>query len=236
MRKIAEFIPNLLTLGNFLAGCAGLIAAFGQELHWAAACIWIGAGFDFLDGFAARLLRVQSLLGKQLDSLADVCTFGILPAAILYAFWLQGSPGSDLPAFTVFLLAAAAALRLARFNIDERQNHSFLGLPTPATALLVSGLPALGGKAAFLASGLQKPYFLAALTLVLAGLMISELPLFSFKFTDFSWSHNRLRYLFLGLSLALSLALGPAALPIIVMFYVILSAATALTLNKPHST
>lgn len=232
--RIAGHIPNLLTLGNFLCGCAGIVAAFGQDLFWAAAWIWIGAIFDFLDGFAARLLRVQGQLGIQLDSLADANTFGILPACIVYVMWTGGETGQQWAAFPAFILAASAALRLAKFNIDARQHNSFLGLPTPASALLVSGLPWLHLRAGDAGLWMQQPVFLAVLVLLLSALMVSRMPLFSLKFTGFSWNGNAARYSFLAIAGLLLIALGPAALPIIVIIYVILSAGLSLFLEKSN--
>ena len=234
MSKIADHIPNLLTLGNFLCGCAGIVAAFGQDLFWAAAWIWIGAMFDFLDGFAARLLRVQGQLGVQLDSLADANTFGILPACIVYVIWTGGETGLQWTAFPAFILAASAALRLAKFNIDARQHSSFLGLPTPASALLVSGLPWLHHRAGDAGLWMQQPVFLAVLVLVLSALMLSGIPMFSIKFTGFSWKGNAFRYSFLAFAGILLIALGPAALPIIVIIYVTLSAGLSLSLEKSN--
>jgi CDP-diacylglycerol--serine O-phosphatidyltransferase len=134
-----KHIPNILTLSNLFAGCIGLVFAFDGNLIYASYAIWIAAIFDFFDGFSARMLNVSSPIGKELDSLADMVTFGVLPSMILYQM-IESHPIPNL-GYGAFILALFSALRLAKFNVDTRQSTTFIGMPTPAAAFFVSGLP-----------------------------------------------------------------------------------------------
>ena len=134
-----KHIPNILTLSNLLAGCIGLVYAFNGNLVYASYAIWIAAIFDFLDGFSARMLKVSSPIGKELDSLADMVTFGVLPSVIL--FQMIGNQPYEYLSYGAFILALFSALRLAKFNVDTEQTTTFIGMPTPAAAFFVSGLP-----------------------------------------------------------------------------------------------
>ncbi|MDR2424218.1 MAG: CDP-diacylglycerol--serine O-phosphatidyltransferase [Prevotellaceae bacterium] len=178
--RLKRNIPNALTACNLLCGCVAVVRALNGDLEAAVCCIFAAAIFDFFDGFVARLLNAQSDIGLQLDSLADVVSFGVAPSSII--FWTltvtQKYFQSDLPAFIpylAFLIAVFSALRLAKFNIDERQTSSFIGLPTPACAIFVCGLPYFD---IFTHTG----YFVL-LTLIpaLCFLLTCELPMFSLK-------------------------------------------------------
>ncbi len=226
--KIKLFtIPNLLTLSNLLCGAGAIHATLvGGNLTLAFWLIAAAALFDFFDGMAARLLGQSGPLGVQLDSLADDISFGLAPSFVLFVLFERTNAGA-LPAWAgwgVFLFAACAALRLAKFNIDEEQHTEFRGLPTPAATLVCVSLGLLSEHTAF-----AMPAWGVLLTAaVLAGLMVSSLPMFSLKFKGFGWPGNELRYLFLLASAAMIPLLRLYALPAIVAFYVLLSAGRAL--------
>lgn len=218
-------IPNLLTLSNLLCGACAIAAALVYgDLRTAFWLVIAAALFDFLDGFAARLLGQSSPIGLQLDSLADDITFGLAPATILYALYLR-MPGlwlgpAEWPALFVFVYAACAALRLAKFNIDDSQRTEFCGLPSPAAALFCTSLGLLAES-----RGLILPREALLAVAAAAGLlMISPLRMFALKFHGFGWQENRLRYSFLAASAVLVLVLRLWAVPAIVALYVALSA------------
>ena len=207
-----KHIPNLLTLLNLLSGCLGIYFVFTGYLDLAAYSIWIAAIFDFLDGFIARLLGVSSPIGKELDSLADMVTFGVLPSFILLMY--MDSPYTAIN-FIPLALALFSALRLARFNIDDSQSESFLGLPTPAAAFFVSGIPfwALSYSAY-----ISWPLILI-ISVILSILLVLPVRLMALKFKDYSFTNNWQRYLLLLLSLILLLTIGAKSLPIIITVY-----------------
>jgi len=212
-------IPNAITLGNLLLGCIGLSFAAWGDLSAAAFCIFGAAVLDFLDGFAARLLKAQSAIGKDLDSLADVVSFGVLPAFLL--FQLAASlPGMAHSEYFIFIIALASALRLARFNHDTRQSDGFIGLPTPANAILIAALIIwLGAEGATWMPLLNKWYLFGAGAL-LSYLLLSPIPMMAFKFKSFSWSENKERYLFLIFSLFLLLWHAYLGLAFVILTYV----------------
>lgn len=229
---IKRFIPNLITLGNLFCGVESVFAslALGDTRM---AALWICAGIflDFFDGLAARALQVPSDLGKQLDSLADVVTSGVAPAFLMVK--IVELPMRDLlPQWGVFLvmlpfvlLPLFAAYRLAKFNIDTRQSHSFLGLPVPSNALIWVGL-ALSG---FEVSGLALGIVVAVVALATDVLMVSELPLFSLKFNfkDLSWKTNSVQYLFLvGCAVLIAVLRNGIALSAIILWYILFSIIT----------
>lgn len=201
-------------------------AAFYGNYRWAIVMIIAGAVFDFFDGMVARLLGISSPIGKELDSLADVVTFGVAPSAILfYLFHEVHYPDMLLPLvkfmpYTAFLMAAFSALRLAKFNLDTRQTTSFIGLPTPANALFWASL--VVGQHAFLVSLKFNAIFLFLFMLLSCMLLVAEVPLFSLKFKDLSWAHNRVQYIFL-IGCAACLPLGASALAGMIVWYVALS-------------
>ena len=231
MRK---HLPNALTCLNLLCGCLALTFIFSPgrpNLVAGAYFVGLAAVADFFDGLVARALRVASPIGKDLDSLADMVSFGVVPGAILFQLFRAAlAPGTlaYLP-YAAFAVTVFSALRLAKFNNDTRQTGSFIGLPTPACTLVVASLPlilaahprgssALGGL-------ILSPWALLGLTGLLSGLLVAELPLFALKFKTFRWADNRQRFVFLLGALALVLALGAAAVPLVVLLYVALSAA-----------
>ncbi len=226
--KIKMFtIPNMITLLNLLCGCLAAMYAFQGDLQIAFLLVAAAAVFDFLDGFAARLLRQYSEIGKQLDSLADVVSFGVAPSAVLLSMF-QTSGGTGSLGWAVFLLAGFSALRLARFNIDETQTDEFRGMPTPACALLVTSCGYL------YASGLYaiQPWMTLAATAVLCFLLVCPLRMFSLKFHSWGLRENALRYGFAAASLSTLILLGITAVPFIFIGYVVVSAMRALVCAK----
>lgn len=221
--KIKAQIPNLLTLLNLLFGVVGIVQVLNGEILQGAYFVLIAAGFDFFDGFVARLLKVQSDMGKELDSLADVVSFGVLPGLIL--FEMAGSatePDSFLPYLTL-IVPMLSAYRLAKFNLDTRQSERFLGLPTPANALFISTLPHLGANWPEVAHWIQAPWFLILIAWIFAILLVTELPLIALKFKSFTFSKNRFRYLLVGLSLVFFAWLQLAGIPLAILAYIGLS-------------
>lgn len=218
--------PNALTCCNLICGCMATGAAFHAHFGWALAMIIAGAVFDFFDGMAARALGISGPIGKELDSLADVVTFGVAPSAMIfqlfglveYPSWMSFA-STWLP-YTAFLLAAFSALRLAKFNLDTRQSTSFIGLPTPANALFWASL--IVGELPFLCSPRFNAAFLFLFLLASCFFLIAEVPLFALKFKNFSWKDNRIKYIFLVGCLAL-LPLGITAITAIILWYILLS-------------
>ena len=200
------------------------------DLQTAFLLIIASAVFDFFDGLTARALKVSSPIGKELDSLADVITFGFAPAAMVYS-WISecaavnlGMPIAAIVPFFAFLMAAFSALRLAKFNVDERQTSSFIGLPTPANALFWGAL-VIGSHDGIVAH----PYgwlLVIALVLLFSWLLVAELPMFSLKFKNLTWKSNRTVYIFLLVSLVLLILLGLNGLSAVIGWYIVLSVLT----------
>lgn len=230
-------IPNAITLANLLSGAVGVILVQKGLLVGAALAILLAALFDLLDGLVARLLHAASPIGKELDSLADLVSFGLLPSLIVFHYLSSSSWAENFPLlpYSAFLIVLFAALRLARFNVDTEQEKGFKGLPVPANAMFWSGIPLtgwqnsdlIGWKAAewtFKGDPLAfliDPLFLLGATLVLSFLMISSLPLLAFKFEHWGWKGNESRILtFIG-SLALFAFFLFRAIPMIVLLYLI---------------
>ena len=188
MNAIKRNIPNIITLANLTCGLFAIIFAFQGDLKVASFCVFLGAFFDFFDGLAARLLKVSGELGKQLDSMADMVTFGVLPALFLFK-WAALTPSNlHWLAYSAVLIPVFAAFRLAKFNLDSTQSDAFIGLPTPAAALLTVTIV----KASFLVSWI---YFTPIYSLSVSLLMILPLKMLSFKFTSMVLNGNELRYL-----------------------------------------
>ena len=226
MVSIRKHIPNALTCGNLLSGCIATSFAYNGDIKIAFLFIILGAVFDFFDGMVARLLRVSSPIGKELDSLADNITFGVAPSMmVFYELGQLNCPDfleplkTFLP-YTAFLIAAFSALRLAKFNIDERQSLSFIGLPTPANALFWGGLLMLQSNYK------DTPAFYVIILLLVflsSYLLISEIPMFSLKFKANNWKDNKFCLFFVGIAALILLVLSLPAFAIIITWYVILS-------------
>lgn len=217
---IKKHIPNLLTCCNLLCGCLGILFLFKGHAEWVPYFVWAAAGFDFLDGFAARLLGVSSPIGAELDSLADMVTFGVLPA-LLVVHLLAGIDPSWL-VYGGLIIAVFSALRLAKFNVDTRQTEGFLGLATPADALFFTSIPLLSNE---YFGWLREPYTLLAFAVGFALLMVSEIPFFALKFKAFNWKDNKLQFSALIISVLLLAFLQANALPVIILGYIAVSLA-----------
>lgn len=279
--NIKKHIPNFLTCCNLICGCIGIVtslyAGSFNELVVASYLIFAACVFDFFDGFIARVLHVSSPIGKELDSLADVVTFGVLPGIIilkLLEFSILGIPG-DLPyynspfdsniliqsvrsesffslnfnwiKFIFIIIPVFSALRLAKFNIDTRQSESFIGVPTPANAILIASLPIILNTSLLPGTGpvypdnnaivlfLLNPYFLISLSILMSFLLVAELPLFALKFKTFRWAGNQVRYVFLIASIFLFVFLTWTSIPLIIFLYILLSLAENIIVRPKNS-
>lgn len=225
-----KHIPNTITCCNLISGCIATYWAFKGDYELALLFIVIGAVFDFFDGMTARLLHVSSPIGKELDSLADDITFGFAPSAIIFS-WLCGYNFHELPSpiaflmpFTAFIMAAFSALRLAKFNLDERQTMGFIGLPTPANALFWGAL--IVGAGDFLASSPLYIYGVIFLVLIFSYLLVAEIPMFALKFKTWGWKGNEVKFIFLLTSIMLLAFLRVSGLSAIIAWYILLSVLT----------
>jgi CDP-diacylglycerol--serine O-phosphatidyltransferase len=221
--KIKAQIPNLLTLLNLLFGVIGIVWVVRGEVMYGAYFVLIAAGFDFFDGFAARLLKVQSDIGKELDSLADVVSFGVLPGLILFEMTESAVEADVLLPYLTLIVPMLSAYRLAKFNLDTRQSERFLGLPTPANALFLSTLPHLAYQWPALGNWITSPVALIILAWIFAILLVTEIPLIALKFKSFSFSKNIFRYSLIFLSLVFFAWLQLAGIPLVILAYIGLS-------------
>lgn len=228
--ELKKSLPNGLTCCNLISGCIAVSYALGGDAQTALLFIIIGAVFDFFDGFTARALKVSSPIGKELDSLADDITFGFAPSAIAFMMLKQCAvPDSLLGAqkiypYAAFVMAAFSALRLAKFNLDERQTSSFIGMPTPANALFWGAL-ACSVNAELFASP-AAAYIIILMVFGSSALLVSEIPMFALKFKNYSWKDNKVKYIFLALSLAVIIPFGIGGLAIAILLYLMLSLLT----------
>lgn len=224
-------LPNFITLLNLLSGVLGILWVLEGQLLYGAYFVILSAGFDFLDGFAARLLKVQSDMGKELDSLADVVSFGVLPGILLYSLAKTQTDSQFLPYLTL-IVPMLSAYRLAKFNLDTRQSDRFIGLPTPANALLLSTLPHLVAHWPELAPWVTSPIGLVVIAWVTSILLVSELPLIALKFKNLSFADNIYRYTLLCLGAFCFAWLQLAGIPLIIIAYLLLSGVEQLFLKK----
>ncbi|MBU0764032.1 MAG: CDP-diacylglycerol--serine O-phosphatidyltransferase [Bacteroidetes bacterium] len=234
-KQVYRHIPNLFTSANILCGCIAIVMVFQERPEFASLLIGLAAVFDFLDGMTARLLKAYSELGKQLDSLADMVSFGVAPAVILFSLvetvteTHHGfSEDSVLPVilpYFAFLVAVFSGLRLAKFNIDTRQTDSFIGLATPANSIFIASLPLIIAyqDIMWINEIIQSLWFLLPVTVVLSFLLISEIPMFSLKFKNLKLRDNYIRYIFIAVSVLLLLIIQYLAIPLIIVFYIIFS-------------
>lgn len=241
--SLIKHVPNTITLLNLLSGTIAAIFAVQGNLVMAAIFVAVGIFLDFFDGLAARLLDVKSELGLQLDSLADMVTSGVVPGIVMFQLFRMALPEDNLqvtdwtagqellewnlPVFALFglLVTLGSGYRLAKFNIDERQTDSFIGLPTPANALLILSLPLIliFQPQPFLIDLILNEWFLVGLTLFSCFMLNAEIPLFALKFKTWGFAENKLRYLFLIFCVILLVFLQFAAIPVIIISYVIVS-------------
>lgn len=232
-------IANILTLINLFSGCMAVVFIFNYQIELVPYCVLISLVADFLDGFAARLTKSASNIGLQLDSLADVVSFGVVPGAIIFQLLFQKYETSDALLSTnrmfiysapAFIITLFAALRLAKFNVDTRQTDGFIGLATPAATMFVVGLLLIFLNNSYgLAPVIFTGKVLYGTIALLAVLMIAEIPMFSFKFKNYGFAHNKVRYLFIILSVVLLATLKFAAISLIIILYIIVSVIQKLT-------
>src|SRR5688500_1969796 len=206
-------LPNFLTCCNLICGCFGIVFVLeGREIP-AAYLVWLAGIFDFFDGFVARMLKVSSPIGKELDSLADVVSFGLLPSIVMYKMINESTDASALP-YIAFTIAVFSALRLAIFNVDETQSDSFRGLNTPANTIFITSLPLLFND---VGTWLNDTRVLIAITLIFSFLLVSRIRFFALKFKNFTWRDNKIRFTFLILAVLLLIGLQVLAIPIIII-------------------
>jgi CDP-diacylglycerol--serine O-phosphatidyltransferase len=263
--SIKKHIPNAITCCNLLCGCLAIVQAFEGNLVYSAYLVGLAAIFDFFDGFAARMLKVSSPIGKDLDSLADMVTFGVVPGIVMFkllqinefsyenaVYSFQFIRGIEYLAFTIPIFSA---IRLAKFNNDIRQSDSFIGVPTPANAILIGSLtliilPFIKKQFYNLSNQSNENFIdvttpgelvdrlffihcmLLFITLIFSFLLVSELPLFALKFKHFKWKDNEIRFVFLGLSLVMLVALQFIGIPLIIILYILMSVISNLTKKK----
>lgn len=201
---------------------SGIIWVIQGDILSGAYFILIAAGFDFFDGFAARLLRVQSAIGKELDSLADVVSFGVLPGVILFSLTKSKSDLDWLPYLTL-IVPMLSAYRLAKFNLDTRQSDRFIGLPTPANALFISTLPHFAVQYPSWGSLLLLPLSMVVIAWIFSILLVSEIPLIALKFKDYSLASNKTRYLLIFIGLTSFAWMQLAGIPLVILAYIGLS-------------
>ncbi|WP_285008844.1 CDP-diacylglycerol--serine O-phosphatidyltransferase [Pedobacter faecalis] len=214
---IKKHIPNAITCANLFSGCIGIIYAFNGALETAAYFVLLSGLFDFFDGMAARLLHVKSAIGKELDSLADMVSFGFLPGVVMYMLLKESDFTSEYLPYLGFLITIFSALRLAKFNIDTRQTEDFIGLNTPMNTLFVISLPFIGRDYPEVTGS---TLLLLGLTAVLSWLLVSEIRIFSLKFSSTQWQANKIKYIFLIVSAILAVALQFVAVPFILLLYI----------------
>lgn len=240
--NVLRFIPNLLTLANLFFGILAINYVVLENFDKAAICVVIAIGFDFFDGFAARILGVQGEFGKQLDSLADMVTSGVVPGLTMYyLLYLNILPyltdqdvnislgrmeydAGYIP-YIGLILSLAACYRLTTFNLDTRQTKSFIGLPTPAMCLFVISLPLIQAYSSsdFVINALKNNYVLIAITILLTYLMNSPIRLMALKFSSFGFRENISKYALILIAIVLLIFLKFLAIPIIITLYVVMS-------------
>ena len=239
-----KHIPNLFTSLNLLCGCLAILFVVSGDLVIASLLVIIGMFFDFFDGLAARLLHVQSEIGKQLDSLADMVSFGVVPGLVMFQLLnkaiapqaletgfknveiIKGlESGMSFIPFIGMLIIIASAFRLAKFNIDIRQTNSFIGLPTPANTLLIISLPLIFQfqYTTFIESIIFNQWFLIGVTIISSFLLNAELPLFALKFKTWDLAANKFRYVFIAICILATLLLKFIAIPFIILLYILMS-------------
>ena len=215
-------LPNFITLLNLLSGVLGILWVLEGQPLYGAYFVILSATFDFFDGFAARLLKVQSDMGKELDSLADVISFGVLPGILLYSLTKSQTEASFLPYFTL-IIPMLSAYRLAKFNLDTRQSDRFIGLPTPANALLLTTIPYLAARWPELSPWLSSPIALVVIAWLTSLLLVAELPLIALKFKNSSFRDNSFRYALLVIGAVCLVWLQLAGIPLVILAYLLLS-------------
>ena len=228
--SIKQHIPNAITCGNLVSGCLSILFLTHNMPVKAAIMIFVAGLFDFLDGFAARLLHAHSPIGADLDSLSDVVSFGVAPGFIMY--WLM-SRSFDLPQWFIaginvlpclaFLLPVFSAIRLAKFNIDNTQKTTFRGIPAPGMAIFIASLPLALSQVHHLKDGVLSYWACLGIALIFSFMMVSRLRFFSFKMKSAKWNGNEVRWIFLLVTITSFVIFKWISLPFVMMFYVLLS-------------
>jgi len=251
---IKRHIPNAITCGNLLCGCLAIVKAFEGDLVWAAYLVGIALVLDFFDGFTARLLKVASPIGKDLDSLADMVTFGVVPGIVMFKmislslFVLDDSVATQgwtihPPTFAqiclnnlkyfAFIIPIFSAIRLAKFNNDTRQSDSFIGVPTPANAMVICSIPLFVNFNPAILTGcfsiigieeyFKNPFVLCLVSLIMSLLLVAPLPLLALKFKNFGWADNKMRFILIGLVVICIALFQFVGIPLAIILYILLS-------------
>ena len=215
-------LPNFIPLLNLLSGVLGILWVLEGQPLYGAYFVILAAIFDFFDGFTARLLKVQSDMGKELDSLADVVSFGVLPGILLYSLTKSQTEATFLP-YCTLIIPMLSAYRLAKFNLDTRQSDRFIGLPTPANALLLTTVPHLAARWPELSPWLSSPIALVIIAWLTSLLLVAELPLIALKFKNNSFTDNSYRYALLVIGAVCLIWLQLAGIPLVILAYLLLS-------------
>ena len=226
---MSKHIPNLLTISNLICGCIALYFTFQGELVFTAYLIGLAAIFDFMDGAAARLLNVSSPIGKELDSLADMVSFGLVPGSVVFHLLEEGALSQY--SFIALVIPIFSAYRLAKFNVDEDQNENFIGLPTPANCLVFISIPLITtfNSDSTIAYLVEIPEILLIITVLLSLALVSKINMFSLKFKNLKYKDNKLRFFLIMMSIILLTWLEFSAIPIIVMLYILMSIANKIS-------
>ena len=220
---MSKHIPNLLTISNLICGCIALYFTFQDELVFTAYLIGLALIFDFMDGTTARLLNVSNPIGKELDSLADMVSFGLVPGAVVFNL-LEGSTLSQY-SFISLIIPIFSAYRLAKFNIDENQNENFIGLPTPANCLVFISIPLITtfNSESTIAYLFEIPEMLLSITILMSIALVSRINLFSLKFKNLKLQDNKYRFFLITMSIILLTFIEFSAIPIIILIYMMMS-------------
>ncbi|WP_145855683.1 CDP-diacylglycerol--serine O-phosphatidyltransferase [Pedobacter suwonensis] len=213
-------LPNAITCANLFSGCIGIVFAFKGHLETTAYFVILSGIFDFFDGMVARLLNVKSAIGKDLDSLADMVSFGFLPGVIMFHLLKASDYSSEYLPYLGFIITVFSAIRLAKFNNDSRQTEDFIGLNTPMNTLFICSLPFIAHDYPQIISS---SILLIAITAITSFLLVSEIKIFSLKFSNLSWAKNKIKFIFLILSAILIAFLQFAAIPFVLVLYIALS-------------
>ena len=220
---MSKHIPNLLTISNLICGCIALYFTFKGELVFTAYLIGLAAIFDFMDGAAARLLNVSNPIGKELDSFADMVSFGLVPGSVVFHLLEEGTLSQY--SFMALLIPIFSAYRLAKFNVDENQNENFIGLPTPANCLVFVSIPLITtfNSESIIAYLVEIPEILLIITILMSLALVSRINMFSLKFKNFKLQDNKFRFFIITMSIILLTWLEFSAIPIIILLYILMS-------------
>ncbi|PDH48622.1 MAG: CDP-diacylglycerol--serine O-phosphatidyltransferase [Bacteroidetes bacterium MED-G21] len=220
---MSKHIPNLLTISNLICGCIALYFTFHGKLVFTAYLIGLAAVFDFMDGAAARLLYVSNPIGKELDSLADMVSFGLVPGSVVFHILEEGTLSQY--SFMALLIPIFSAYRLAKFNVDENQNENFIGLPTPANCLVFVSIPLITtfNSESTIAYLFEIPEILLIITILMSLALVSRINMFSLKFKNFKFQDNKFRFFLITMSIILLTCLEFSAIPLIILLYILMS-------------